>query len=83
MEMAPFVFSLGVFYSIVFISFAKSFFELERHWHRHEAAAGSSLCLVCRFSAVNPIKRWIAGKARRKEAPDEDADCPALNIAFY
>jgi len=83
-ELAPFVLSIGVFYSIVFLTFATSFSELEQYGHRHEAAAGSSLCSICRNSASNPIQRWITEKARRKEAPDDedDADCPNRNATF-
>jgi hypothetical protein len=83
-ELTPFVLSIGVFYSFVFQSFAVSFSDLEQHWHRHEAAAGSSLGLICRNPAINPVQRWIAGKARRMEAPDDEdiADCPDLSVIF-
>jgi hypothetical protein len=84
-EVAPIVFSIGVFYSILVLSFTTSFTQMEQMWRRHEAAAGSSVHLICRNIASHPIWRWIVGKARRQEAPDddeEDAVGPALKRSF-
>ncbi|WP_244860346.1 hypothetical protein [Thermobacillus xylanilyticus] len=78
----PFVMSVCIFCSIVMLTFARPHSVPELYACRREADAGATLLSVCRNTAINPIRRWIAGKAQRKEAPgdEEDTGCPLLHI---
>jgi hypothetical protein len=52
----------------------------EIRWSHDVAADGSTLFVSVRQPQPNSIQRWIARTARRKEAPDEDANGPSTLI---
>jgi hypothetical protein len=78
----PFVMSVCIFCSIVMLTFTRPHTVPEPYVCQREADAGATLLPICRNFAINPIRRWIAGKAQRKETPgdEEDTGCPLLRI---
>jgi hypothetical protein len=74
--MVQLAFSIGLISSIVFLPF--TYFSVQEiRWSHDVAAAGSTLFVSVRQPQPNSIQRWIARTARRKEAPDEDANGPS------
>jgi len=68
--------SIGLFSSILVLPFT-SFSVQAIRWSHEDAAAGSILLVSVSEPPLNGVQRWIVRIARRKEAPDEDADGPS------
>jgi len=49
------------------------------HWGHETTSAGSIKLVAKSLQQRNSIQRWIVRVARRKEAPDDDADSPSLD----
>ena len=79
-DLVQLIFSFGLIYSIALLPF--SLFSTEEiQWNHAAIAAGSSIGVPLRPSPLTSIQRWIARTARRKEAPDDDADCDSLIVS--
>ncbi|MFC5471012.1 hypothetical protein ACFPPD_20190 [Cohnella suwonensis] len=68
--------SIGLISSILVLPFT-SFSTRAIRWSHEDAAAGSTLFVSVKQPRFDGIQRWIARIARRKEAPDEDANGPS------
>ena len=65
--------SIGLISSIFVLPFT-CFSVRAIRWSHKEDTAGSTLFVSVRQPQLNSIQRWIARIARRKKAPDEDAN---------
>jgi hypothetical protein len=82
--LAPLVFSIGIFYSIVFLSFTRPYCEWKERRCNDAVATGSSLSLTLHPSIVNPIQQWIVRVIRRKVGIDEDTDgLTLIDLTIY
>ncbi|WP_239618914.1 hypothetical protein [Cohnella mopanensis] len=73
--------SIGLISSILVLPFTYFSTRVIR-WSHEDAATGSALYVSVRQPQLDGIQRWIARIARRKEAPDEDANSPSPHWNF-